>query len=161
MHSRIVLPLALIAAVILGAGPASAQGAGAVSFTQTDKNVTQSDPNNVNPCSGASGTLTQTFNDVFHITTLTSGIGAGTFWATGTVEGTVKFVPNDASQPTYTGHFATWFGDNNNLRNGAETSTFSAQVTGSDGSRLNIHEVAHLSVSATGVTVSFDNFSCR
>jgi hypothetical protein len=91
---------------------------------------------------------------------LTSGNGAGTDWFTGTIEGTFTFVPDDSSQPTYTGHFATWFGENDNLQNGNDTETFAATASGSDGSILHIHEVAHVSVSATGVTVSFDKFSC-
>jgi len=136
-------------------GAALAAGAGATSFTQTDHNVSETSTD-ANPCTGAPGALTLTYNDVFHITTLANG----TLWATGTQEGAFSFVPADPAQPSYTGHFASWFGDNNNLQNGAETSTFSVHGTGSDGSTITFHEVAHLSVSATGVAVSFDRASC-
>src|SRR2546429_2232767 len=81
--------LAVVAAIVAGwllAVPAQANGAGAVSFTQTFHNATASFPS-PNPCTGASGTVSLTYNGVFHVTTLTSGIGAGTFWATGTQTG--------------------------------------------------------------------------
>lgn len=91
-----------------------------MSFTQTFKNVTEVSTDS-NPCTGDLGTLTLTYNGVFHVTELTSGIGAGTFWATGTLTGTFSFVPFDSSKPSYAGRFTTWFGDNDNLRNDAET----------------------------------------
>jgi hypothetical protein len=155
MNHRIVALLAVLVLVFAVTTGASAAGAGAVSFTQTDHNLTQT-ATDVNPCTGAPGTVTITGNNVFHMTTLANG----TFWLTGTSEGTFTFVPDDPTQPTYTGHFTTWFGDNDNLKNGNETSTFSLHGVGSDGSKLTFHDVAHLSVSATGATVSFDKPSC-
>ncbi len=154
--------LAIVAAI--GAGlvlalPAAANGAGAVSFTQTFHNATDSFPS-PNPCTGVSGTVTVIYNGVFHVTMLTSGIGAGTFWATGTQTGTFTFAPDDPAQPTFAGRFTAWFGDNNNLRNGSETSTFSIRGTGSDGSTLNFHEVMHASVSASGAVNTFDKPTC-
>lgn len=167
VSKRVLLPgvmaslaaMALFALTIATAPASAAAGAGAVSFTQNFHNATEVD-SDVNPCTGASGTVTLTYNGVFHVTVLTSGQGAGTAWATGTLTGDFSFVPDDASQPSFTGHFTTWFGDNNNLRNGTETATFSLHGTGSDGSSLRFHDVAHMSVSATGVTISFDKASC-
>ena len=154
--------LAISAAIVAGwllAVPAAANGAGAVSFTQTFHNATDSFPS-PNPCTGASGTVSVIYNGVFHVTTLTSGIGAGTFWATGTQTGTFTFTPNDPTQPSFTGRFTAWFGDNNNLKNGSETSTMSIRGTGSDGSTLTFHEVMHASVSASGVVNTFDKPRC-
>jgi len=154
--------LAVVAAIVAGwllAVPAAANGAGAVSFTQTFHNATASFPS-PNPCTGASGTVSLSYNGVFHVTTLTSGIGAGTFWATGTQTGTFAFTPDDPAKPSFAGHFTTWFGDNNNLQNGSETSTFSLRGTGSDGSTLIFHEVMHANVSASGVVNTFDKPSC-
>jgi hypothetical protein len=155
----LAVSLVVVALLLFTAAVVSAAGAGAVSFTQTFHNATDSFPA-ANPCSGASGTATLTYNGVFHATQLTSGQGAGTFWATGTMTGDFVFAPDDASQPTFTGHFASWFGDNNNLQNGTETSTFNLHGTGSDGSTLTFHDVAHLSISATGITVFFDKPTC-
>ncbi len=146
--------------VMFGAAPnAFADGAGAVNYTQTFHNATDSFPA-ANPCTGDPAMITMTYNGVFHVTELTSGRGAGTLWATGTQAGDIVITPSDPSLPTYTGHFAAWFGDNNNLQNGVETSTISIHATGSDGSTLDYHDVEHLSVSATGVTVSFDKPVC-
>jgi len=157
---RLVLAsVAVIALLLLAAPNARAAGAGAVSFTQTFKNVTETF-HDVNPCSGAPATITITYNGVFHITQLTSGQGAGTFWATGTQTGNFVLVPDDSTQPTYTGHFTDWFGDNNNLQNGTETSTFTVHGIGSDGSTLRFHDTAHMSVSASGVSIAFDKPSC-
>ena len=112
------------------------------------------------PYAGALATVTITYNGVLNVTGLTSGNGAGTFWATGTQTGTFVAVPADSSLPTYTGHTTSWFGDNNNLQNGSETSTFSIHAIGTDGSSFTFHEVQHLSVSASGVTTSFDKPVC-
>jgi hypothetical protein len=158
---RLVLASVAVIALLLVAAPnARAAGAGAVSYTQTFKNVTETF-HDVNPCSGAPATITITYNGVFHITVLTSGQGAGTFWATGTQTGNFTLVPDDPAQPTYTGHFAIWFGDNDNLHNGTETFTFNLHGTGSDGSTLSVHETEHLSVSASGATLAFDKLACH
>ena len=155
MNPRIFAFFAVLVLVFAVTSGASAAGAGAVTFTQHDHNLTQSFPT-PNPCTGVPGTVTTVGNSVFHITTLANG----TSWATGTSEGTFTFVPDDSSQPTYTGHFTTWFGDNNNLKNGNEKSTLTIHGVGSDGSTLRFHEVAHLSTSATGATLSFDKPTC-
>lgn len=156
MIRRTFLSVSFVFALVMAmVSSAFAAGAGAVSYTQIDKNVTDVTAD-FNPCSGAPGTLTQTYNDIFHVTELTSGQGAGTDWATGTMEGTLTFVPSDPALPTYTGHFTVWFGGNDNLRNGNQTFTFSAIALGSDGSMVRQTEVGHLNVSATGVIVSFD-----
>jgi hypothetical protein len=113
----------------------------------------------VNPCSGATGTLTIDFKGVFHITALDNG----TFHVTGTDTGTFTFVPDDPSQPTYTGHFASWFGENVNSRNFTATSTFNLVLKGSDGSRLKEHALFHFTVNANGTVTSefeIDEFTC-
>ncbi len=160
MKPKLGIAALIVALAALVAVPAaSPAGAGAVSFTQTFKNVTEVSTDS-NPCTGDLGTLTLTYNGVFHVTELTSGIGAGTFWATGTLTGTFSFVPFDSSKPSYTGRFTTWFGDNDNLRNDAETEILRVRGTGSDGSVLNFHVVAHLNVSASGITFSFEKPRC-
>jgi hypothetical protein len=154
MRIRSLLALGVAAAVAaLSAAPASA--APATTFTQTVKGVTESFPE-VNECSGATGTVTITYNGVFHVTELASG----GLHVTGTQTGTFTFVPDDPSEPTYTGRFTTWFGENVNARNATGTFTFRVRGVGSDGSVLRFHQVAHFSVSATGVTVEFDRTRC-
>ena len=144
---------AALAGAALGVPAVLGAGAGTVSFTQTIKNqVVDSEPDS-NPCSGAPGTFTLFAESaVFHVTFNSKG-----FWATFTATGTATFIPNDSSQPSYSGHFAVWDGENGNLRNGTETAIFSARLTGTDGSLVTNHEVAHISFSASGVgPISFD-----
>jgi hypothetical protein len=158
---RLVLASVAVIAVLLVAAPnARAAGAGAVSYTQTFKNVTETS-HDVNPCSGAPATVTITYNGVFHVTVLTSGPDAGTFWVTGTQTGNFVLVPDDTTQPTYTGHFTVRVGENENLHNGAATVTFNVRGTGSDGSTLSFHETEHVSVSASGVFIAFGKLACH
>jgi hypothetical protein len=153
-HKVMLISLAVVGLLLITTTSVLAK---AVSFTQTIHNETDTMAS-ANPCTGAPGTLTITYNAVFHVTMDTT-TGTGHF--TSTAAGTFVFVPDDPTQPTYTGHFATWDGENQNIRNSAATFTFNVHGTGSDGSVLNFHEVAHLSVSATGVTISFDKPACR
>src|SRR5262249_1281506 len=105
-----------------------------------------------NPCTGAPGTVTLTYNGVLHFTVNK----AGSLWATGTQTGDFVLVPDDPAQPTYTGHFTAWFGVSDNRQNGVDHSTFTIHGTGSDGSKLQFHDTMHLSASASGAVVSFD-----
>jgi hypothetical protein len=144
--------LAVAAALVAAAG-AGAAGAGAVSFTQHFNNEVIFSDHDVNPCTGASGTVTGTAsNGVFHITTLANG----TFWATFTAQGTVTFIPDNPADASASGHFAVWDGDNGNLQNETETSTFNAVLVGSDGSHVGVHETFHMSTSASGGSITFD-----
>jgi hypothetical protein len=124
--------LAVLAAAIvplLSATSAGAAGAGAVGFTQHFHNEVLFSDHDVNPCTGAPGTVTATAkNGVFHITTLANG----TSWATSTFEGTITFVPDNPAAPSGSGHFGT------------------------DGSRVGVHEVFHMSTSASGGSITFD-----
>jgi hypothetical protein len=145
--------------LLLSASTASANGAGAVSVTQTFHNAVATFPT-VNPCAGEPGTVTITYNGVVHSTLITSGAAAGTGHGTATTTGDFVFTPFDPAGVSYTGHVTMWDGQNFNLQNAAATFTFNVHGTGSDGSSLRFHEVAHLSVSASGITVSFDKPSC-
>jgi hypothetical protein len=146
---------AVVLLLAFGASNALAAGAGAVSQTQVFHNATQSFAD-VDPCTGTRGTVTITFNGVFHVTTLANG----TFWATGTQTGTFVFTPTDPTKPTDTGRFTVWFGDNDNLRNDAETSTAVIRGTRSDGTSFVFHDVEHLNTTANGITFSFSKPTC-
>jgi hypothetical protein len=94
-----------VAVLLVSITMISAAGAGAVTYTQTFHNATDSFPA-ANPCTGAPSTATLTYNGVMHYTVNK----AGDVWATGTQTGSFVLVPDDPTQPTYTGHFTTWFG---------------------------------------------------
>jgi hypothetical protein len=159
---RLIATLAALGSVFLMALPAQANGAGAISVTQTFHNAIQTfvppDPTAVQPCTGVPGTLTVTFNGVAHFTVLTAGVGAGTGWGTFTAAGTFTFAGSDGVN--FSGRFTTWDGQNFNLQNSATTAIFVVHGTGSDGSSLTFHDVAHMSVSASGMTLSFDKPTC-
>jgi hypothetical protein len=139
----------LVAVFTPMAAPAQAE------TTTTHFSGTDSFPSE-NPCTGAPGTLTDTFKGVTHVTTLPDG----SFHETTTVTDNVSFVLDDPSQPTYTGKITEWFGANLNSQNNF-TATFADHFTvrGTDGSTVTGHSVGHVTMHADGtVTVEFDRF---
>ena len=134
---------------------AFADGNGAQTTTQHFKNATDTFVDFV-PCRDFKATITTTYNGVLHFTVNK----AGDFWATGTMTGTATAVPLDPSNPSFTGKFTTWFGEADNKQNGVDHSTFTVHLTGSDGSTIKFHDTAHVSSSASGMTVSFDKARC-
>jgi hypothetical protein len=150
--------MGIAAALVLltaGASLADAGGQGTVTVTTHDHNVVVFSDHLTNPCSGAPGTFTLTAaNEVFHVTFFTNG---DEFWVTGTDEGTATFTPDDPQAVSASGHFADWFGESFNNKNDVQHFTNTVHLTGSDGSRITDHEIAHLSTNANGVvTVIFD-----
>ena len=126
--------------------------------TTTHFNLTGSTAD-INPCTGEPGTLTETIKGVTHVTELPNGTRHET--TTGT--GTFTFVPEDPSQPTYTGRETFWNGQNFNGKTFTLTFTAHVTATGSDGSRLTAHFVGHVTINPDGTaTVEFetDRLSC-
>lgn len=151
--------VAIACLLLLTVSTAFADGSGATTFTQTFHNQVDT-MSSENPCTHAPGTVTLTYNGVFHFTVNK----AGDFWDTGNQTGDFVFIPDVipgvAPQPSYTGHFHFWFGDSINNRNMVDHSTFQVNGVGSDGSTLQFHEVAHFSVSASGMVETFDKPTC-
>jgi hypothetical protein len=147
-----------VALAALAASPASAApgGAGTETFTEHAHEVPLFSFPIVNECTGVAGTLSAVAaNEVFHITTHADG----DLWVTGTAEGTVTFVPFEEGV-SYSGHFATWFGEAVNNKNSVGHSTGTFVLAGTDGSRAVIHMTSHLSTNAHGaVTVEFEKSS--
>ena len=163
---RRMLSMGLAVGLILTMAAPALAGGPAQTFTETVKDVTETIAE-VNPCTGDEGTVTITYNAVFHVTELASG----EFHLTGTLTGTFVFVPDDPEQATFTGRFTSWFGENHNLNEAAATTTFRVRGTGSDGSTINFHAVSHITAdtidfstvppTVTGLKVMFDKFACR
>jgi hypothetical protein len=108
-----------------------------------------------NPCTGAPGTFTVTFKGVSHTTTNPDG----TLHHTATVNGEQTFTPDDPAQPSYTGKFTAWDGQNGTRKTITLSAAFHDQLTGSDGSRIRDRGVVHMTLNANGtVTVDFDRF---
>jgi hypothetical protein len=110
-----------------------------------------------NPCTGAPGTFEVTFEGVSH----TNVTPIGTFHHTATVTGETVFTPDDPSQPTYSGKFTAWDG-----QNGAENATITSTATfhdtlfGTDGSSIRDRGVFHVTVLADGtVAAALESFT--
>jgi hypothetical protein len=147
MRSRFLVlltGLALSAALLAPTGVLATETE-TIHFSDTDVEA------DVNPCSGATGTLTFAFSGVVHTTALDNG----TFHETSTVQGTFTFVPDDPSQPTYSGHATFWDGENENSKNFTATFTGNIVLRGSDGSRITDHARFHITVNANGTVTSF------
>lgn len=150
---KVLVALAGAVALLAVALPVHADGNGATTYTQTMKDQVTAFP--VSGC-GPAGMITQTSNSVFHFTIN----AAGDVWGTSTTEGSFTLAPFDPSLPVYSGHIAIWFGFSFNNQNQVTHSTFNAVAHAPDGSTIDMHEDFHLSVSAGGVVLSFDNASC-
>ena len=81
--------------------------------------------------------------------------------ATATVAGETVFTPDDASQPTYTGKFTAWDGQNGSQdTTTTSTAAFHDFLAGSDGSKIRDQGVFHVTVLTDGtVAVEFDRFT--
>jgi hypothetical protein len=113
----------------------------------------------VNPCSGVRGTQTIDFSSVLHFT----AVDNDAFHVTGTLTGTFTFVPEDPSQPTYTGHFTSWFNLIVNSSNSTTTQTLNVVLKGSDGSQLKEHALFRFTRTADGTVtavIQTDEFTC-
>ena len=152
-----VLALAALLTAFCGSSALAAKGgAGTETFTEHAHEVPLFSFGVVNECTGVAGTLSAVAaNTVFHITTQADG----DLWVTGTAEGLVTFVPFEEGI-SYSGHFADWFGEAVNNKNHVEHGTATFVLTGTDGSRVVIHMISHLSTNASGaVTATFEKSS--
>jgi len=129
----------------------ASSGSHTQSFTQTFHGSQAF--SNVNPCTGGALDGTQSSNMIAHVTFFPAG---DELWATFTEEDNFS-AADERTGVTYAGHDTGWGNLNMNERNANQTFTFSAHATGSDGSTLSAHEVAHLTLRPRGtISVSFD-----
>ena len=105
---------------------------------------------------GALYTVTTTTNLVEHETIFDDGRVHATFTQTGTF---VAVPFDDPTLPSYTGKVTVWGGFNANGTTVNGTFTFNLSATGSDGSTINTHQVAHFNVRPDGTVNEF--FRCH
>jgi hypothetical protein len=103
-----------------------------------------------NPCTGAGATVTLTGKGVMHLTTLDNG----TVHATMMDVGTITVVPDDPSQPTYSGHFTETSAENHTSKSFTTSFHRTVVLRGSDGSLLKEHVLVHLTVNANATVTS-------
>jgi hypothetical protein len=110
-------------------------------------------------CEGEMAEITLSDADaVFHITEFADG----RYHVTGTFRQSFTWTTQDGV--TYTGHVTGWFGENQNSKANNGTFTLAGQGKGSDGSKVSVKGLAHVTVNAGGDTVTeFDRFeiTCR
>jgi len=150
--------LASLSAAALVIGPsaaASASGGGHTqSFTQTFHGSQAF--TNVNPCTGGAMDGSQSSNMISHVTFFPA---SDELWATFTEEDNFSAV-DESTGVTYGGHDTVWGNLNLNEQNANATFTSSAHATGSDGTTISSHEVAHVTMLPAGtISVSFDKAS--
>jgi hypothetical protein len=146
--------LAVGALLLLAIAPAAlAGGADTVVERQVDVN-----PGETNPCTGATGTIVDDEQDVFHITALADG--AVNLTGHSTVN--ITFTPDDPGQVAYQGHETFAFNETTTSRIFVTTSTNHVRVKGTDGTFITVRAVTHLTVSPSGITAAFDRptFNC-
>jgi hypothetical protein len=132
-------------------------------FAASDSTLTQHGTytfENVAPCGAQAGSaynVTANFTNVTHFSTDPNGGEHLTFTET------ARFVAQPVSGigTTYSGHYTFRDGGNTTQQTFNGTTTFIVIGTGEDGSTIRFTEVAHISVSATGVTVQFDRPVCH
>jgi hypothetical protein len=115
-------------------------------------------PGETNPCTGTTGTIVDDEQDVVHITTLANG----TVRLTGHGTTSVTFTPDDPAEIAYAGHETFAFSENSTTRTYVTTMATHLRIRGTDGTFLTIREVAHLTVTPTGIKAEFDKpvFAC-
>jgi hypothetical protein len=148
MRRALLVPFVAAAALALAAPAAFADGA--VVVRDIERNVTQVIAF-TNPCTGAEGTVTITFNGVFRLTQRPND----TVSLTSNATGSYLLVPNDPSTPVSSGRFASTDVIGGGA-NDVETSVLTAHGTSADGTRFSLVFVTHLTETGTGITLSFD-----
>jgi hypothetical protein len=143
---------ALAAASLLLLAPATAAPAACAETITVREQQVDVNPGETNPCTGASGTISDDEQDVFHITALADG----TLHLTGHSTITVTFAPDDPVQVAYEGHETFAFSESSSSRSFVTTTTSHVRVKGTDGTFVTVREVAHLTITATGAVVSLD-----
>ena len=154
---RLGIAAGLLAAVAFGGVAVAAEPPGTVSVTIIDQAATHVG-SIVNPCTGQTVTVLAAGRSVEHLTYFSN---SDEFWYTFTATADVSFTDGTVS---YAGHDTFWVGANGNERNDNFTLTDNGTLLGTDGSRVGVHERAHIAFNAVGIaTVWFDviDATCR
>jgi hypothetical protein len=146
---------AIALAGLLAAPAAFAAPADTITVVQRQVDI---NPGEFNPCTETTGTIVDDEQDVFHITTLAGGGSR----LTGHGTTSVTFTPDDLGEIAYAGHETFAFSEVDTSRTYLTTMATHLRIKGTDGTFLTIREVAHLTVSPTGIKTEFDKpvFAC-
>jgi hypothetical protein len=156
MLRRLVFGCLVAGLLLVSAAPAFA--APPTTETTTTKNLVETFVDVVPTCEGGGllYTITTTSNLVEHETVFADGRVHATFTQTGTF---VAVPLDDPNLPSFTGHFTTWGGFNQNGTTVNGTFTFNVHGTGSDGSTFSNHVTDHFNQRPDGSVNEF--FHCH
>jgi hypothetical protein len=154
MKALTIVPVILALAL---AAPAAASG-GAVTINVSLAGQTSPEPGSPTCAGGTAFNLFTFKTGHYHQTDRPNG----TVHSTLTVNGDFLQVPDDPSQPTYTGHFAFWDADtfNKNVQNSPNFTT-NIKATGSDGSVIHIHWTFFVQTKDGQVHIDNYTFTCH
>jgi hypothetical protein len=160
---RRVMTGVVLAGVTLVAATTVQAASPPVTFTETFA-VTETFTDVV-PCREGLGAYEITINSqgVFHVTAAAIDEEENfvpPYHVTEASTGTFVAVPSDGTGPTFTGRFTSRIGETEFFAPSTGTTTFSIRGTGSDGSRISFHLVAHYTINALGVEFGFEKPSC-
>jgi hypothetical protein len=161
MRRLVVLAAAILGLALVATPPVLADPPDV--FTDINKDVTITFPVSENPCTGVPGSTTITFNEVFHITDQGTSEGLSIYHVAGTLTGTFEFVPNDPTEPSFSGHFTSTTSVQSTPAGLGFVATFTSTsvAVGSDGSLLRFHVTSQFTRLPSGeVVVDFFNVTC-
>ena len=144
--------LAVVSVLLLTIAPAALAHASAADTITVRQQQIDVNPGETNPCTGVTGTIIDGEQDVFHITALADG----TLHLSGRSTVAVTFTPDDPQQVAYEGHETFALSESSGGQTFVITSTNHVRVKGTDGSFVTVREVAHLTITTTGVISEFD-----
>jgi hypothetical protein len=154
MKSLLVAAAATLALGLIIASPALARAFPETFTIEVDEVFAD-----VNPCTGVPGTITLNYRSLIHVT---EGPDIPFHFSLHNT-GTLSFVPDDPAGIAYTGNFTEHDSFNTTGPASMETETerFTVNVTGSDGSSLDLRVAAHHTYNANHeLTVSFERVTC-
>jgi hypothetical protein len=154
MRKLAFIPLGALLGVLMFSLPAAGAGA-----TQTHDG-TQTLTGYTNPCTGVTGTVTETYHLV-----LLDSVNPGSFHQTETWNGTLTFTPDPTLFPNALSFTGTFHNSDvvNSPYNAGYTETSLLTVNGhfSDGSHGTLHELFHVTYNANGtLTVFISGLNC-
>lgn len=145
LRGPLAAAIAGTALVLASAGAAHASGAEPTTVPLIEVTETA---DFVDPCSGATGTVTTTLNGVIHEVIRP----VATFMQVNNVSGTFTLVPDDPTSPTSTGRF-TSVSVGAGGANAAGGSILVARGTASDGTEFDLRFQLHLTQNGLGVII--------
>jgi hypothetical protein len=150
LSTAITLAVTLIAVAV---SPAAAQSGNRAAITRDIVVDDVEVEHTANDCSGVEGTFSRTFNGFIHTTTRPDETTLFRGWIRAD---DATFVPDDPTQPTFTGRELVNVSTVSDKASATTTFVLHFWATGSDGSRASFKEVEHLTITSADNTVEFE-----